>query len=199
MREPGAASVTPASRIGELLERWPHLESVLTELSPHLKALRNPVLRRTVAKVATEAGEHPMPHVMADLAQLEDAQVYQVITPFVPAPLLDMARGKGFLCHSVAEAPGLVRTFFRREGRAADGRRSWQEGRADGRPPQATPIRAPGSPWVRPRGSGYSSSGISPGGSVGGSWAAWLGSSCGAPGERGGPSARSGPAPGPSA
>ncbi len=48
-----AASITPDSRLGDLLERWPGLEDVLLELSPHFRALRNPVLRRTVAKVAT--------------------------------------------------------------------------------------------------------------------------------------------------
>ena len=176
MHEQAAANITPDSRIGELLERWPELEAVLVDLSPHFRALANPVLRRTVAKVATlrqvstvsgvplgvlveklragaglsplrvteeaggspterpswavegsvtrtldaraaiEAGEHPMPQVMADLATLGHAQVYELVTPFVPAPLLDLARGKGFASYSVTEAPGLVRSYFRREG-----------------------------------------------------------------------------------
>ena len=171
---PAVIGITPDSRLGDLLERWPGLEDVLVELSPHFKALRNPVLRRTVAKVATlrqvstvsavplgtlierlragaglaplnvavesggapadrppwaaqaavarthdaraaiEAGEHPMPRVMADLAALGDGQVYQLVTPFVPAPLVDLARGKGFSSFSVIEAEGLVRTFFRK-------------------------------------------------------------------------------------
>src|SRR5512140_1054288 len=46
-------SITPDTKLGVLLERWPMLEDVLVEISPHFKALRNPVLRRTVAKVAT--------------------------------------------------------------------------------------------------------------------------------------------------
>jgi len=176
MPERGTGTITPDSKIGELLERWPGLEAVLVELSPHFQALANPVLRRTVAKVATlrqvstvsgvplgvlierlragaglspvevaeegaggpaerpawavegavvrtldaraaiEAGEHPMPQVMADLAKLGDAQVYELVTPFVPAPLLDLARGKGFASYSVTEAPGLVRSYFRKEG-----------------------------------------------------------------------------------
>ncbi len=176
MPEQGAANITPDSRIGELLERWPGLEAVLVDLSPHFQALSNPVLRRTVARVATlrqistvsgvplgvlveklragaglspivvtdeaggdaterpawavegavvrtldaraaiEAGEHPMPQVMADLARLEGGQVYELVTPFVPAPLLDLARARGFAGHSVTEAPGLVRSYFRREG-----------------------------------------------------------------------------------
>jgi hypothetical protein len=48
-----AAAITPDSKIGDLLERWPELEEVLLGISPHFKALKNPVLRRTIAKVAT--------------------------------------------------------------------------------------------------------------------------------------------------
>ena len=168
-------TITPDSRVGELLERWPHLEEVLVELSPRYRALKNPVLRRTVAKVATlrqvsavggvplatlidrlraaagltplaiseaepggaprerpawavegavtrrldaraaiEAGEHPMPKVMADLAALGEAEVYELVTPFVPAPLVDLAREKGFVSFSASEGEALVRTWFRR-------------------------------------------------------------------------------------
>jgi Domain of unknown function (DUF1858) len=179
MPECAAASITPESRLGDLLERWPGLEAVLIELSPHFRALKNPVLRRTVAKVATlrqvssvsgvplgtlierlragaglaplaigdesggapaerppwaveravtrthdaraaiEAGEHPLPKVMADLAALGEAQVYELLTPFVPAPLVDLAREKGFSSFSSVEEGGLVRTFFRKGGGAA--------------------------------------------------------------------------------
>jgi hypothetical protein len=172
-------TITPDARLGALLERWPFLEEVLIELSPHFRALRNPVLRRTVARVATlrqvssvsgvalgtliarlrsaagveapcgggaegereaaaeaplpawavatrvsrshdaraaiEAGEHPLPQVMRDLGALGEGEVYELVTPFVPAPLLDMAREKGFLGHSVREAEDVVRTYFRRD------------------------------------------------------------------------------------
>jgi Domain of unknown function (DUF1858) len=174
MRECTAAAITPDSRLADVLERWPALEDVLLELSPHFRALRNPILRRTIAKVATlrqvstvsgvalgmlverlragaglpplaveagpegaraerpawaggiparthdaraaiEAGEHPLPRVMADLAALGDGEVYALVTPFVPAPLVDTARAKGFAAFSAAEAEGVVRTWFRRE------------------------------------------------------------------------------------
>ncbi len=171
-----AATITPESKLGELLERWPGLEDVLVQLSPHFRALRNPVLRRTVAKVATlrqvssvsgvalgvlierlragaglppvavaeepggtpaerpawavegaairtydaraeiEAGKHPLPFVMAHLADLAQADVYQLLTPFLPAPLVDLARTRGFASYSVKEDDALVRTFFRRSG-----------------------------------------------------------------------------------
>ena len=174
-----AASITPESRLGDLLERWPGLEEVLLDLSPHFRALKNPVLRRTVAKVATlrqistvsgvalgtlierlragaglapaavsdetgdapaerppwavpgavarthdaraaiESGEHPMPRVMSDLATLGEEEVYELLTPFVPAPLVDLARGRGFSTFSAVEGDGVVRTYFRRRDAAA--------------------------------------------------------------------------------
>src|SRR6266511_5737093 len=96
-----AASITPDSKLGALLERWPELEDVLLELSPQFKAV-------------IESGEHPMPRVMADLAALADGEVYALVTPFVPAPLVDLACGKGFLSFSATEGDAQVRTYFRR-------------------------------------------------------------------------------------
>ncbi|HRY31987.1 MAG TPA: DUF1858 domain-containing protein [Bacteroidales bacterium] len=45
--------ITPKTRIGELLEHYPGLEPVLTGLSPAFARLKNPVLRKTLAKVAS--------------------------------------------------------------------------------------------------------------------------------------------------
>jgi hypothetical protein len=46
-------SITPETRIAELLEAYPQLEEVLVQQSAHFKALKNPILRKTVARVAT--------------------------------------------------------------------------------------------------------------------------------------------------
>lgn len=46
-------SITPAMRVGELLDTWPELEPLLVALAPPFRKLRNPVLRRTVARVTT--------------------------------------------------------------------------------------------------------------------------------------------------
>lgn len=45
--------ITPRTRVGELLDFYPELEPMLLELSPAFKKLKNPVLRKTVGKVAT--------------------------------------------------------------------------------------------------------------------------------------------------
>lgn len=45
--------ITPQTRVGPMLDAHPELEAVLLELSPAFAKLKNPVLRRTVAKLAT--------------------------------------------------------------------------------------------------------------------------------------------------
>jgi hypothetical protein len=47
--------VSPETRIGPLLDEHPELEEVLIGLAPEFERLRNPVLRRTVARIATVA------------------------------------------------------------------------------------------------------------------------------------------------
>jgi uncharacterized protein (DUF2249 family) len=45
--------ITPETKIGAFLDAYPELEVTLIELAPAFGKLRNPALRRTVAKVAT--------------------------------------------------------------------------------------------------------------------------------------------------
>jgi hypothetical protein len=45
--------ITPETRVGEFLDAFPELEGVLLGLAPAFEKLKNPILRRTVAKVAT--------------------------------------------------------------------------------------------------------------------------------------------------
>jgi TusA-related sulfurtransferase len=45
--------IDPETKVGELLEAHPEAENILIGIAPRFKALRNPVLRRTVARVTT--------------------------------------------------------------------------------------------------------------------------------------------------
>ncbi len=146
--------ITPHMKVGELLDAYPQLEDLLIEIAPEFARLRNPLLRKTVAKVTTleqaarvgglglgelinrlraaagqegftasdpfagqgerpawvdqvkvvttddareaiAAGEHPLPRVLAAVGALEPGQAHLLITPFVPAPLLDKVRDRG--------------------------------------------------------------------------------------------------------
>ncbi len=165
-------TITPDTRIGPLLDRYPQLEAPLMKLSPAYAKLKNPLLRKTIAKIATlqqvakigevplgdlintlrselgievqwrssdksnaasgrpdwlksgkvamsldaipmlEAGEHPLGRVMSELQQLEAGEVYELITPFVPAPLLDAVTKKGYQVFSEKQPDGRVRSYF---------------------------------------------------------------------------------------
>ena len=45
--------ITPDTKIHELLETYPELEDKLIEVSPQFEKLRNPFLRKTIARVTT--------------------------------------------------------------------------------------------------------------------------------------------------
>jgi len=170
--------ITPETRVGALLDAYPMLEDQLFTLSPAFQKLRNPLLRKTVAKVTTlrqasrvggvslaemittlrraagqteipveegeapdgkvpdwfsdalitgtldgrpliESGERPMETVLAALEKLGEGEVYELITPFVPAPLADLARRKGFEVWHRRPESELVRTYFGRPPRRA--------------------------------------------------------------------------------
>ena len=164
--------ISPKTKIGELLETYPELESVLIEMSPAFKKLRNPVLRRTIARVATiqqisvvggipvdtiinllrmevgqsdiqtedtgpeyitaappswfdearitqrfdatliiNAGESPMIEILGKTMNLRPGEIFELQTPFVPAPILDMLREKKFQVHTVQKG-GSVKSYI---------------------------------------------------------------------------------------
>lgn len=47
--------ITPKTKIYDLLEAYPELEEVLIRLAPEFKKLRNPILRKTIARMASIA------------------------------------------------------------------------------------------------------------------------------------------------
>ncbi len=149
--------ITPKTKVGELLEAYPALEEVLIEISPVFAKLKNPILRKTVAKVATlqqaavignmpveelvnrlrteagqgtlseisegaeylsaeppkwfspekiqyhfdaskmiNAGESPMNEVLHRVKNMNQEEIFELSTPFVPAPIIEILLGKGF-------------------------------------------------------------------------------------------------------
>ncbi len=45
--------ITPKTKVMQLIETWPELEDVLIDYVPAFSKLKNPVLRKTVARIAT--------------------------------------------------------------------------------------------------------------------------------------------------
>jgi hypothetical protein len=154
--------ITPKTRVGELLDSYPELESVLMEMSPAFEKLRNPLLRKTVARVATlqqvavvgglnvdeivnrlrtatgqvtgeevstnsdyvssdkpawfdqskivswlnatpiiNSGASPMTEILQQANLLKTGEILELTTPFIPAPIIDMLRSKGFNVYCV--------------------------------------------------------------------------------------------------
>lgn len=168
--------ITPKTRLMEIFENFPGLEERLIEIVPTFKKLKNPVLRRTVAKIATvqqaaaianmevnklvnilrteanqelenldhnpdnyqltfekpewfdpsgisksldlspflEAGEHPVHQVIAELKTLNDGEIFQVMAPFLPAPLIDKGSSLGFSHYVEKGEGGAVKVYFRK-------------------------------------------------------------------------------------
>jgi hypothetical protein len=182
--------ITPDMKVGELLRGYPELEDVLVALSPEFQRLKNPVLRATVAKLATlrqvaqvggisvgdviralraaagetgpeaagvpaatcgdhangvpehggaatgpapawfdtarvvrvfdarpviEGGGHPLGQVVQAAEALRPGEILELVTPFEPAPLIDVVRQRGFLAWVDRAEGGTVRTWFQRE------------------------------------------------------------------------------------
>ncbi len=165
--------ITPDTKIAEMLKGFPQLENTLTKMSESFSKLRNPFLRKTIAKVTSlrqaakiaeiplgvlintlrneagldplhiesessessdqdqpewfdkskivvtldarqmlENGEHPLNRVAEETANLEPGQIYQLITPFMPAPLLDVIRSKGYQVWTKKVVDNQYNNFF---------------------------------------------------------------------------------------
>lgn len=147
--------ITPKSKVLQVIEDYPQLEDVLIEFVPAFKKLKNPLLRKTVGRIATlqqaatigevqvedlinrlrkevgqdlyaekpgtgyntqqpawfrkdaitkelnasemlAEGNHPVNQVMADLKDMPPGNIYKLLAPFLPAPLIDKASSLEF-------------------------------------------------------------------------------------------------------
>lgn len=165
--------ISPKTKVLQLIETYPHLEDVLIGYVPAFKKLKNPILRKTVAKIATlqqaavvgnvkvedlinllrkevgqdtielasevnyntiqpdwfvdskvttvldvremlNAGEQPVNKVISDLNHLQVNEIYKVIAPFVPAPLLDKSLSLGIVHWIKKEDEELFIVYFKK-------------------------------------------------------------------------------------
>ena len=161
--------ISPKTKVGELLDTYPYLESVLMEMSPAFEKLKNPILRKTVARIATlqqiavvgglnvdtivnrlrkEAGQiegefdnpdseylsanppawfdkkmvvirfnaspvinsggSPMNEILHQTNLLKAGEIFELQTPFIPAPIIDMLRGKGYKVYCIQNDDNVI-------------------------------------------------------------------------------------------
>lgn len=60
------------------------------------------------------SGGHPLTQVMQDLKDWKTGDIYVLTTPFLPAPLLDKVKDKGFKIWSKEITPGKFTNYFQR-------------------------------------------------------------------------------------
>ncbi len=59
-------------------------------------------------------GIHPLERVQQECATLQPGDIYEIITPFQPAPMIEKMAAAGFSTHSEPAPDGMHHTFFRR-------------------------------------------------------------------------------------
>jgi hypothetical protein len=62
-----------------------------------------------------ENGVHPVNKVINETAELGDYSLYLLVTPFTPAPLIDMLVHKGFEVFSEERSSGKVYTYIKKQ------------------------------------------------------------------------------------
>jgi hypothetical protein len=161
--------ISPKTKVGELLEAYPELEKVLISMSPAFEKLKNPILRKTVARVATlqqvsivggvnieemirrlrreagqdfsetdsdsnedkpeekpewlkmsgithrfdatstiNSGESPMKEIIHQAGMLKTGEIFELQTPFIPAPIIDMLKSKGYKIHTIVNNSNIL-------------------------------------------------------------------------------------------
>lgn len=166
--------ITPKTKIGELLDTYPQLEDVLIDLVPTFKKLKNPILRKTIARItslqqaakvgeidldrlinilrkeigqdmidnshqtdidpiaepewfsvkkignsfdareAIASGQHPLEDVLKGANALEKDEIFELITPFMPAPLIDKVNDMGCLSWTRKEGSVFYNYFIKK-------------------------------------------------------------------------------------
>ncbi|MBX3006998.1 MAG: DUF1858 domain-containing protein [Melioribacteraceae bacterium] len=167
--------ITPDITVNELLNEYPQLEDKFIEIAPVFSKLKNPILRKTIARVTTlkqasvvggvEIGElinklrkavgqdeeivtqfkeekesgkpnwvtvktvkfeydasidinngmHPVAKVTKEAEALKDDEIYILITPFIPAPLIDVIRNKGYETFTEERGTNVFATYISRK------------------------------------------------------------------------------------
>ena len=77
-------------------------------------------LNRGKIKISLDArpllaqGVHPLERVHAECEALQPGEIFEIITPFPPAPMIEKMGAAGYAVHSEAGADGTFHTYFYR-------------------------------------------------------------------------------------
>lgn len=71
------------------------------------------IVKTLDARPLLAAGEQPIQRVLQEVKMLSEGEIYALITPFIPAPLIEAAQNQGYQVWENEAEPGVYKTFFR--------------------------------------------------------------------------------------
>ena len=73
---------------------------------------RNNIQITLDARPLLAQGIHPLEQVQQQAAGLMAGEVFEIITPFAPSPMIEKMAAAGFESHSESVTDGMIHTFF---------------------------------------------------------------------------------------
>ena len=64
------------------------------------------------ARPILASGEHPIERVLREAGSLNSGEIYEIITPFPPMPMIEKLKDKGFESFTEQDETGLFHSFF---------------------------------------------------------------------------------------
>jgi uncharacterized protein (DUF2249 family) len=64
------------------------------------------------ARPVLASGEHPLERVLREAGNLNSEEIFEIITPFPPLPMIERLNALGFESFSEQEESGVYRTYF---------------------------------------------------------------------------------------
>lgn len=74
----------------------------------------NKIKIRLDARPLLASGVHPLEKVISETATLNSGEIYEIITPFPPMPMIEKLNALGFDSYSEQDGSGIFHTFFMR-------------------------------------------------------------------------------------
>jgi uncharacterized protein (DUF2249 family) len=77
--------------------------------------LENKMIKITLdARPLLAQGIHPLEQVQQQCAALNPGEIFEIITPFPPAPMIEKMAAAGFETHSASGSDGMFHTYFKK-------------------------------------------------------------------------------------
>ena len=70
------------------------------------------IVKTLDAREIVNNGGHPVGQVLKEVRDLKSGEIYEMIAPFLPAPLIDQVAEQGYKTWTIEPDPGFFRCFF---------------------------------------------------------------------------------------